>query len=1358
MALPMKTAMKKASAMKASAMKSKAMKAMKKKAISTIARGKRAKVAVFKGSKEKTSTGLHKTDLMKNKSGRVVTKKQHAKGKALFQQFAKKWLEACMQARKELGLKGFCAIGGKSAQGKALYAKAKALSDDDTDVESGSSPDYEGEEDWDAEAGFGNGQESRGKATPTKECPKVEIPLPPVSPSAATSQLNLHPQEPLYLKGTQLVLVKCSGGCAWVLRMAPPRAPRRCKEVPRVSGAFADCPQCCRTGGWGAAVVSGGLFGQLQADASSQSLHSGVPDSIHAQFAVHGQRHAQAILERGAWSRWQGQREGAVMGGLSQSVSVLLGHQFSTMFYVKIPKLSTRLSIFSKGEDVWLLLDFVDFAEASWVGGVVGLCDYGRLQETWATALRSLPAGVQHLEDLEEALGARAAELFEHFVESARDGAAGFGASAARNSLAQDYSFALLGRREARAVARVLRERGVHVVVDPMAGTGLHARLLSDEGLGVVASDARPGTPRGLCWHPVSQRLLEAAPVPAPEHTGSALFLSWPPRSEAATAALRSFGGPMLVVVGDRGQWHGSAAFHRALEEDWEVVAEMDIVTWPRLQDMGARGLRATISEKSGMVRFTLLDLRLIRRYFSRAFVSWDTSSSFAVEGFKALEALPALSAAAAAAAFDAAGIQPEVLQSLLKEHQRFAGAVATEVPAPSGPVGPNAAPPLVISVSEALASTEESGVATPKTKTTVMLRNLPNNYTRSMVLNLLNQEGFKGKIDFLYLPVDFRSKAGLGYAFVNLVEPCFVPQFWKAFDGFTKWVFVKCRARHGSSLEGQLEWSSPGSAAQEVRPLTWGKDFEEAGNAKQHVVRVCCLDPARTGPYTREFGLRGIPGAANTCLVNLCIHAPVAQKRVAKGQDPTGFKDFTNDLHLPGLKTSERLGLPPLGGLCAALVLLGGRSFIQVAPLAAPRVFSTPRCAVEAPLDPDLLKSATEELAELEERAARDDADAQFRLGQLLRKGRVVEKDMVRAFQLVLSAAEQEHVRAQYLIGLMLIRGEGCEIDEETGVNFVLMAAEDGLPAAQHAMAKIYLTGVGPQGKDLLSGVYWLKQAAARDHLQAQLMLGNMLLSGNGVRRNATLAGDYFLLAAKKGSDEAQEVVGQMFRTGTGFDQDKDSAMAWMSKAAEQGRAEACIALASMYRKGEGSVRDAATALHYFKKAAEAGSPDGANELAVMYLTGEGTLPNEEASAYWFQRATELEEHRRADEEYHVMKASPMKAKAKAMKGMKVMKKKAVSNIARGKLAKMVVFKGRKEKTSTGLQKTHLMKNKRGKVVTKKQHAVGVALFKKIGQRWLEAVTTARKELGIKGFCPVGGKSAQGKALYAKAKALYAA
>ncbi|CAJ1397408.1 unnamed protein product [Effrenium voratum] len=83
------------------------------------------------------------------------------------------------------------------------------------------------------------------------------------------------------------------------------------------------------------------------------------------------------------------------------------------------------------------------------------------------------------------------------------------------------------------------------------------------------------------------------------------------------------------------------------------------------------------------------------------------------------------------------------------------------------------------------------------------MLRNLPNNYTRSMVVNLLNQEGFKGKFDFLYLPIDFRSKAGLGYAFVNLTVPAHVPPFWKTFDGYTKWVLP-------SSKVCQVSWSGP--------------------------------------------------------------------------------------------------------------------------------------------------------------------------------------------------------------------------------------------------------------------------------------------------------------------------------------------------------------------------------------------------------------------------------------------------------------------------------------------------------------------------------------------------------------------
>jgi len=68
-------------------------------------------------------------------------------------------------------------------------------------------------------------------------------------------------------------------------------------------------------------------------------------------------------------------------------------------------------------------------------------------------------------------------------------------------------------------------------------------------------------------------------------------------------------------------------------------------------------------------------------------------------------------------------------------------------------------------------------------------MRNLPNNYSRKMLLELLEQKGFTGKFDFLYLPIDFKTSASLGYTFINLVDPSAVPAFWSNFDGFSDWI-----------------------------------------------------------------------------------------------------------------------------------------------------------------------------------------------------------------------------------------------------------------------------------------------------------------------------------------------------------------------------------------------------------------------------------------------------------------------------------------------------------------------------------------------------------------------------------------
>merc|ERR1719377_166778 len=72
---------------------------------------------------------------------------------------------------------------------------------------------------------------------------------------------------------------------------------------------------------------------------------------------------------------------------------------------------------------------------------------------------------------------------------------------------------------------------------------------------------------------------------------------------------------------------------------------------------------------------------------------------------------------------------------------------------------------------------------STEEWRTTVMLRNMPNNYTREMLLELVDSMGFTGCYDFAYLPVDFKSQAGLGYAFINFVSTAEAQRCFECFE-----------------------------------------------------------------------------------------------------------------------------------------------------------------------------------------------------------------------------------------------------------------------------------------------------------------------------------------------------------------------------------------------------------------------------------------------------------------------------------------------------------------------------------------------------------------------------------------------
>lgn len=79
-----------------------------------------------------------------------------------------------------------------------------------------------------------------------------------------------------------------------------------------------------------------------------------------------------------------------------------------------------------------------------------------------------------------------------------------------------------------------------------------------------------------------------------------------------------------------------------------------------------------------------------------------------------------------------------------------------------------------------------EKIVSGEDTRTTLMIKNIPNKYTSKMLLAAIDEK-HKGTYDFLYLPIDFKNKCNVGYAFINMVSPAHIIPFYEALNG-KKW------------------------------------------------------------------------------------------------------------------------------------------------------------------------------------------------------------------------------------------------------------------------------------------------------------------------------------------------------------------------------------------------------------------------------------------------------------------------------------------------------------------------------------------------------------------------------------------
>jgi hypothetical protein len=117
---------------------------------------------------------------------------------------------------------------------------------------------------------------------------------------------------------------------------------------------------------------------------------------------------------------------------------------------------------------------------------------------------------------------------------------------------------------------------------------------------------------------------------------------------------------------------------------------------------------------------------------------------------------------------------------------------------------------------------------------TTVMLRNIPNKYTRSGLLSALIDRGFDPTVDCnnLYLPMDASSGCNLGYAFLNFTGHEKALRFMKQFDG--------CRLPSaGSRKVCSVVWANKQGVFQHSNPPTLKEPTLGAAAFDQLVNRV---------------------------------------------------------------------------------------------------------------------------------------------------------------------------------------------------------------------------------------------------------------------------------------------------------------------------------------------------------------------------------------------------------------------------------------------------------------------------------------------------------------------------------------
>jgi len=239
---------------------------------------------------------------------------------------------------------------------------------------------------------------------------------------------------------------------------------------------------------------------------------------------------------------------------------------------------------------------------------------------------------------------------------------------------------------------------------------------------------------------------------------------------------------------------------------------------------------------------------------------------------------------------------------------------------------------------------------------------------------------------------------------------------------------------------------------------------------------------------------------------------------------------------------------------------------------------------------------------------------------------------EFLSALRLWRDASEQGDVAADYRIGQLYEKGEGVGASIPDAEVWYKRAATGGHVESQYRLGVIYRFGAGSRGgaaassdpgssaieqmifpngtrvaKDPQAAFEWLSKAAEAGKGEAQVVVGDMLSTGEGCDRDLKAAVQWYAAAAQQNLAAAQFALGEVCFHGRGLAEKLDMALHWYRLAVEQNHVRAAVALGLMYLNGKGVERDFVEAARLFAKAAASNDAVALYHIGIAHLKGDG-------------------------------------------------------------------------------------------------------------------------------------------------------